>query len=167
MLKKSIRWEAIWDFRCIKTKTGELVWDDLGRKNSLAQEGGYLILDDVLRGDAGAAQFYVRLYNDTPVKTDTLSIIGGEPSTNGYAAQLLEKSAVGWPTLAIDGTDYQATSKEVTFSASGGSWGPVFYGVLATTSDNTGKLFAFVALSQNRTINNEESVLVTIKVKQS
>ena len=143
---------------------GNLLWEE-DVINGLADEGEQHILDVYLRAATGPVQFYVRLYNDTPVETDTLALLTGEPSTNGYAAQLVERSATGWPTLAMDAGDYQATSSVETFSASGGSWGPVTYVVLATTSDNTGKLISFAALSQSRTLNAGESLQVTYKVK--
>lgn len=156
-------WECIWEFQHYN-KNKKLIFEDV-IKNDLADEGAFLILDDVLRADAGATEFYVRLFNDTPVKTDGLSDLTGEPSTNGYAANLIEKNATGWPTLALDSGDYQAISSVETFSASGGSWGPVTYGVLATTSDNSGKLISFAALSQSRTLADGETLDVTLKIK--
>ena len=75
-------------------------------------------------------------------------------------------AGVGWPTLALDAGDYQATSKQLTFTASGGSIGPVTYAVIATTSDNTGQLLAYAALSQSRTLASGESLTVTYRLKQ-
>jgi hypothetical protein len=144
---------------------GNLLWSQDWTPNALADEGEANILDVYFRNQNAPAQFYLRLYNTTPTETSTLSSLTGEPSGNGYAAQLVERSTVGWPTLALDAGDYQLTSKEVTFSASGGSWGPVTYCVLATTSDNTGKLISFVALSQSRTLQAGESLKVTMKQK--
>jgi hypothetical protein len=144
---------------------GRLIWSQEWTPNALADEGEANILDVYFRNQNAPTQFYLRLYNSTPTETSTLSSLTGEPSGNGYAAQLVERSTVGWPTLALDAGDYQLTSKEVTFSASGGSWGPVTYCVLATTSDNTGKLISFVALSTSRTLQAGESLKVTMKQK--
>lgn len=159
--------ENVWDFRCINTKTGELVWEDLGRHNTLAHEGGENALDSWLRNQNHPPTFYIRLFNDTPVKSDSLSDLVNEASGNGYAPQEMPRTTSGWVTLALDGDDFQAVSSEETFVASGGSWGPVTYGVWATSSDNSGKLIAFVALSQTRTIQDGETLLVTIKTKLS
>ncbi len=152
------------DFRCYDAE-GNLKWEDVNRPNNLADEGEYHFLDVTLRNGTAATQFYLRLYNDTPTETDTLALLTGEPSTNGYAACLVERSNTGWPTLALDSGDYQATSSTETFSASGGSWGPVTYCVLATTSDTSGKLISYVALSQSRTLQSGESLQVTYKLK--
>ena len=152
------------DFRAYD-KDGNLLWSELNVPNDLADEGEYAFLDVYLRAGTAPTQFYIRLYNDTPVETDTLTLLTGEPTTNGYAAQLVERSATGWPTLALDTGDYQATSSQKTFSATGGSWGPVTYCVGATTSDNTGKLIAYAVLSQSRTLNDGEQLKVTYKMK--
>ncbi len=160
-----VHWDAIWEFKCFDKK-GKLLWKE-ERKNTLAQEGGQNALDSWLRNQNHPATFYIRLFNDTPVKTDALSDLVNEAAGNGYAAQEIPRSTGGWLTLALDSGDYQAVSSQETFSASGGSWGPVTYGVLATSSDNSGKHIAFVALSQTRTINDEESLKVTIKVKMA
>lgn len=144
---------------------GSVLWEEQIR-NAFADEGEQLILDVFLRGATAPTQFYLRLYNDTPVETDGLASLTGEPSGNGYAPALIERSATGWPTLALDSGDYQATSKAVTFTASGGSIGPVTYAVIATSSDNTLKLIAYAALSQSRTLADGESLTVTYRLKQ-
>jgi hypothetical protein len=142
-------------------------WDS---PNNLADEGEQAFLDIYLRGATAPTQFYVRLSDATNpcsiADTDTLTTASaGEPSSNGYAASLVERSATGWPTLALDSGDYMATSSVETFSASGGSWGPVNCAFLATTSDNTGKLISYAALSTARTLASGESLQVTYKVK--
>lgn len=162
----AIHWDAIWNFRCIKTATKKLVWGE-EVKNTLAHEGSEIVLDSFFRGQNHPPTFYIRLFNDTPVKADSISDLVNEASGNGYAAQEMPRSTSGWVTLVLDGDDFQTTSSQETFSASGGSWGPVTYGVLTTSSDSSGKLIAFTALSQSRTINDGETLLVTIKVKQS
>ena len=143
---------------------GNLIWtEDI--KNDIANEGQYMFLDVTLRNGTAPAGYYIRLYNTTPTKTSTLSGLTGEPSTNGYAAQAVARNSTGWPTLALDTGDYQGQTLTTTFNATGGSWGPVTYAVLATTSDNTGKLVSFAALSQSRTLASGESLQVTYKLK--
>lgn len=154
------------DFRCYDAR-GNLKWEELNRPNNLADEGEYMFLDVVLRNGTAPSNYYLRLFNDTPVETDTLGSLTGEPSGNGYTAQTVERnSTTGWPTLALDSGDHQATSSEETFTATGGSWGPVIYCVLATTTDSSGKLVSFVALSQSRTLASGETLKVTYKLKQ-
>jgi hypothetical protein len=168
-MKKKKGWIGKWDFRHLD-RDGNVIWEALDRENFLADEGEYAMLDVFLRAGTAPAGFYIRLFNDTPVETDALSDITGEPAgTYGYAAQAVARSAeaAGWPTLALDSGDHMATSKTVTFTAAGGSIGPVTYAVLATTSDNAGKHIASVALSTTRTLASGESLQVTMKVKLS
>jgi hypothetical protein len=144
---------------------GKTVIDEWDTQNALADEGESVFLDCTLRATTCPTTFYLRLYNDTPVETDTLATLTGEPSTNGYAVQEITRNSSGWPTLALDSGDYQATSSTETFSASGGSWGPVTYAVLATSSDTSGKLIAYTALSTSRTLATGESLQVTYRLK--
>lgn len=131
--------------------------------NDMLDEGEQEVLDVYLRGATPPASFALRLFNDTPVETDNLAALTGEPVGNGYVAQTIERSAVGWPTLGLDAGDYQATSKQVTFDASGGSWGPVTHIAMVTAE---GKLITAAALSQARTLADGESLTVTYRIKQ-
>lgn len=151
-------------FRCFD-KDGKLRWEELDRPNNLADEGEYMFLDVTLRAGTAPSNFYLRLFNDTPVDTDTLGSLTGEPSGNGYTAQTVERNTTGWPTLALDSGDYQATSSTEIFSATGAGWGPVIYCVLATSTDSSGKLVSYVALSQSRTLGAGETLQVTYKLK--
>ena len=154
---------GIWNF-AIKDVNGNIV-EEWEQRNSLADEGEENVLSTFFQSVSAPTAFYVRLFNDTPTDTDGLADLTGEPVGNGYAPIVIERSAVGWPTLALDAGDFKITSKKVTFSASGGSIGPVTYGVLATTSDNTGKLILYVALSATRTLQDGESLDVTVTGK--
>jgi hypothetical protein len=49
--------------------------------------------------------------------------------------------------------------------ASGGTIGPVTYAVLATSSDNAGKLIAFNALQTTRNLLAGDSLKVTLTLK--
>ena len=147
-----------------RAANGAVLWEG-DAVNTLADEGESLFLDCTLRATNCPTTFYMRLFNDTPVETDTLSTLTGEPSANGYTAQEVTRNSSGWPTLALDSGDYQATSSTETFSATGGSWGPVTYLVLATSSDSTGKVVSYAALSTSRTLAAGESLQVTYRLK--
>lgn len=157
------QWVGEWQFAHIGAN-GQIK-DEWSMFNALADEGEQNLLDQYFRNQNAPTSFYIRLFNDTPVETDTLSSLTGEPSTNGYAAQGIGRATSGFPTLALDSGDYRLTSSTETFSASGGSWGPVTYAVLATSTDNSGKLIAYVALSQSRTLADGESLQVTLYIK--
>ena len=144
---------------------GNVLWSETAT-NNLADGGENMFLDVALRAGTAPTNFYIALYNYTPVETDTLSTLTGEPSTNGYARSLVERSATSWPTLALDSGDYRATSSTETFTASGGSWGPVTYATLVTASSGTsGILVSYAALSTSRTLASGESLQITYRVK--
>jgi hypothetical protein len=89
------------------------------------------------------------------------------PATYGYAAQLVERSTVGFPTKELSEGDWRLTSKEVTFTASGGQIGSVNTAYLATTSNNNGILIAYLALSMARTVIDGDSMIVQLRIKLS
>jgi hypothetical protein len=149
-------------------RNNKVIWE-CKKKNSLANKGAEAMLELFYRNDTSYApgQFYVRLCNYIPQVTDILTSIQGEPSTNGYSAQLLPTSTVGFPTkdIASDG-NYRLTSATVTFTASGGNIGPIITAYLATSSDNSGKLIAFLPLALQRTIINGDSMTYSFQVEE-
>jgi len=157
-------YDSWWTIRHIRD--GKEIWG-MDKKNSLVDQGEESILESFFRGEAAytPAGFYVRLCNDTLVETDTLITIQNEMSGNGYSAQTLERSTVGFPTKELDATDYRIVSKELTFTAVAGNIGPVTTAYLATTSDNSGKLIAFVDLAMTRTILSGDSMVVQMRIK--
>ena len=157
-------WNGIWTIR--HYRKGKLIYEDIG-KNSLVQEGEEAMLETFFRdnSDYAPTEFYLRLCNSTPSITSVLVTIANEPSGNGYSAQLLERSTVGFPTKELNDGDYRLVSKEVTFSAVGGEIGPVTNAYLATTSDDSGKLIAFRALSLQRTVLDGDEMVVQMKIK--
>lgn len=164
MNKKHNFWKGIWSFS-ITDKNGSVV-DAWEKQNDLADEGEFTLLD-FMRGNS-PSNFYVRLYNDTPIETDSLSDLTGEASGNGYSAQALNLDETDFPTLVLDSDDYMITTKSLEFEAVGGpipASGSLTYAVLATSSDNTGKLIAYVALSLPRSLAVGEKLNITISIK--
>ncbi len=186
---ESTRMKIRWNLRQLD-RQGQIIWSQegeglplqpaslplaffgrfLGLSNTayaaVIDEGEQSMLDCYLRGQNCPTTFYIRLFNDTCAETKTLSTLSGEPTTNGYAAQQLTRDTTGWPTLALSSGDYMATSAQKTFTASGGSWGPVTSAVLATTTNNSGKAINCLALSQSRTLADAENLQATLTWKQ-
>jgi len=157
-------YEGTWEIKH-KDKAGKVLWEET-RRNALADEGEQSMLDSYFRGLNVPTAFYARLCNDTLLETDTLAAVQNEPAgTYGYAAQTVAKSAVGFPTLEMDAGDYRVVSAAITFTASGGTIGPVNTAYLATTSNNTGKLLAYVSLSTARTLLDGDQLQVTLRIK--
>lgn len=165
--KKKHNWyKSVWEF--VYRDAHGNVKERWETENALADEGEQSMLDTYFRGLNTPTQFFLRLTKDTPVETDTLSNITGLVSGNGYSAQLLQRSVTGFPGLSLNAGDYQVTTKTVTFTASGGSipiTGQAQYVFISTTSNNTGKHIAFVALSQGRKLAAGESLQITVKIK--
>ena len=133
-------------------------------KNSLADEGERNVLDSYLRNLSHPSQFFLRVFNDTPTETDSLRSLTGEPGfANGYAQQqvLRSSNAAGWPTLGTSGGNAQASSKQVTFDCTLAY--TVSYAVLATTSDNSGLLISYGALSTTQSLASGDQLRVTYK----
>lgn len=147
----NIKYNSIWTVQ--HSRDSKIIWEDSG-KNSLAEEGQEAILETFFRNGTSyiPTQFYIRLCNQTLLITSTLSSVATEPIGNGYSAYLIPRSIVGLPTKALVSGSWSLTSLQASWTAAGDQIGPVSTAYLATTSDNTGSLIAFRALSQTRTI---------------
>lgn len=146
----------------------ELVGDQPWTPNALADEGEADILNVYFLNTSAPTNFYVGLINDATIaETDTLATMVGEPSGNGYARQLIERSATGWPTgPALDAGDMQITSSTETITAAGGTIGPVDNAILTDVASGTaGDLIAYVALTASRTLQDGDSLDVSFDVK--
>lgn len=142
----------------------EAILDQLWTPNALADGGEQAILDVFFRAGA-APTFAFRLYNDTPIDTDTLSTLVGEVSGSGYGGISVARNTTDWPSLALDGGDYKVTSATKTFTATG-AWTAATQLVLASvTSGTAGTFYAWAPLSQSRTLGNGDSLDVTMGLK--
>lgn len=150
-MKKHNFYDGRWDV-IIKDKGGKILSEDLNIRNGLADEGEKLILDSFFRGQNTPAEFAVRLCNSTPTETSTLSSITDEILTGGWLAKQVERGPTGWPTIQQVGGDWQVISKDLTQLATGVDIGPFTCAYLATTTDNTGELIAFVILPGSRVV---------------
>lgn len=135
--------------------------------NALADEGEQDILGVYFRASTAPTTFYLGLLNSTPTDTTTLASMTGEPSGSGYARQQITRDNTGWPTLALDAGDYRAVASVETFTAAGGTIGPVTYAFLCTNAatGTSGKFLVYNALSSSRTLNDGDSLDVTMRVK--
>lgn len=159
--------DNIWTIK-ILDKDGKVLFEEAG-KNALADEGEDWVLRAAFRKDYSTDKLYVRLCNEVLSETTTLSQITTEPSGNGYASVELERSNIGFPTIEDVGGDMRLRSKTVTFTAAGGSIGPISTVYLATTphGDNTGKLICYKALQVTQTILNTNSGTAYFQLKLS
>lgn len=160
---------SIWNVRCFD-KQGNLKWEESGIHNLLHDEGEQWMLEVAFsEAQSVPVSFYIGLDNRASIAEGDVLPPANEPAGNGYARQAVNSDATDW-TVSLDAGDYQAKSKIVTFTASGGpipAAGSVANMFLGTTSDNTGRLLASVALSIARTIANGDSLDTDITIKLS
>jgi len=149
--------------------------DRLGRilaeevlENMLHDEGEQFLCQVAFSEEQSVpANYYVGLDNrGSLAEADNLAALSGEPSGNGYSRQAVASDNTDF-TVSQESGDYQALTKTVTFTASGGSIGPVTKMFLATSSDGSGKLIASVALSQSRTLADGESLECSMYIRFS
>jgi len=120
---------------------------------------------------AVGANYYIGLdARTTLAEADDLAALVSEPSAGGYARQAVASDATDFTVTQVGG-DWQAKTKTVTFTASGGNFGTLKNAFL-TDKDvaTTGKfLIASVALSADRTINDGDSLDVdlTFPIKEA
>lgn len=132
--------------------------------NNLADEGEQDILDVYFDDQAVRASLFLRLYNDTPVETDTLATLVNETSGTGYGAITVTRGT-DWTNPTLDAGDMQTSMSQKTFTATG-TWTDATHMVLATVGTGTaGLLIAYVALSATRTLTNGDSLNVDLDVK--
>lgn len=162
---------TLWDFSQ-KTKGG--LWVGYGKRihNIWHDDGEEWLAKAVFSRNDGVAlfnQIYIGLDNRTsPGETNNLGNLSGEPTSNGYSRQAVD-TTTGTPndwTASLTGGDWQAASAQQTFSASGGSWGPVQQAWLTDKNTATsGKyLICTAALSTSRTLNDGDSLKVTYTI---
>ena len=157
-----------WDIK--HYRNGKLIWEVIEKPNRLVDTGELAVVDTFYRNKAsnyfGMTDFWIGLYNGTLSEESVLSTVPGEPVGNGYARQQVERSEIGWPTMAQDENgDWQVTSKTLTLAADGGSIGPINGAFLCTSSDNSGVLIAGVSIGLSRTILAGDFVTFNIKAR--
>lgn len=159
--------ENLWDIQHIRD--GKVIWEVKGKPNILCDEGEKALADTFFRSNAatyfGVTNFYVGLYNGVVAETSILATIPNEPSGNGYARQVCERSEVGFPTLESDEGDWRVISKEITITASGGAIGPVNGAFLGTSLNDAGSLIGAIAMGAEQTIIENDSLIFQMRIK--
>ena len=146
------------------SKDGEILWEAKDLFNTLHVVGEEYILKAVFTGGVTntyiPASYYFGLDNRAtiaPADTMTTVSLNGEPSTSGYARASI--SSTGQFAVSISGSGNNvATSPVVSFTASGGSFGPVRNMFLTDQTDNSGYLIASVPLTSQLTVSAGETI---------
>ena len=164
------------------SKEGELLWRADNMPNIWCDEGELVMLTSLFAGSyanygttpLGKWNLYVGLGTQAPAEGNTLAQVTGEQSpAYGYARQPLvvyDDGTAGkdW-VITQPAAAYQAASKTITFTASGGAWSAVTCCFLcthptATTSGQYTRLLCEIALSTSRTLQNGDSLQVSLVI---
>jgi len=140
-------------------RDSKVIWNQKDIYNQIHSKGEELLLNCCFNNDGSypPAEYYFGLDNrPTIARGDLLSNLLDEPIGGGYIRQSRSSSS-GFTVELVNGT-YRASSAIITFSASGGSWGPVKNIFLTTTSGSSGVLVSSSALSQQVSLTNGDSV---------
>lgn len=146
--------------------------------NALYDQGEQDILEYFFRAGTAPTTLQLGLLKNTYsiLETDTMTQVGGGELTNasdgGYSArQALTRDATGWPTSALQSGDWQLTSAQVTWTATG-AWsdtaGFMFLSHDSTTTpaNTTGRIVSVAALSPTRQLQAvNDNVKVTYNLK--
>jgi hypothetical protein len=140
-------------------RNGEVIWEQKNLLNTLHVGGELFVLTCCFdnNGSLPPANYYFGLDNRATITIDDLMTdLSNEPVGNGYLRAAVASN--GQFTVDLLSGVYRATSQIVTFSASGGSWGPVSNLFLTTRSDNDGILIASSPLSNTITLNSGDAI---------
>jgi hypothetical protein len=156
--------ELAWGLILGSAEHRELRRSQLWTPNALADEGEKSILDVYFDDVAVLATTNMRLYNDTPIETDTLATLVSEVTGTGYGAITVTRGT-DWSDPALDAGDMQTVTPTKTFTATG-TWTAATALVLATVATGTAGLhLLWVMLSATRTLVNGDTLNTTLAVK--
>lgn len=166
--RKATRWRGWFDVEWV---LGGKVHRDGPAFNQLYDLGEQRVLEGFFRGGTIPTVFRIGLLKTSYVlaETDTMTDVATDELTNaadgGYSArQTVENDAVGWPTSALDGGNWQLISKQVLWTATG-AWadtaGFIFLMAdgLDTPEDTTGDIIAVAPLAPTRQLRAPNDVL--------
>lgn len=137
---------------------------------SLLYDSDYSNSKHVLDGDDNPTRpdnYYLGLDNRSTVSSsDTMiSLSSLEPTSNGYARQIIS-STTGF-TIELDVTKYRVRTNVISFTASGGSFGPIRNVFLSNKIGNDGFLMNTVSLGTQRTVASGETLTFELSLSLS
>lgn len=141
---------------------GKIKWGTKNLHNIVHDEGEIFLLSAAFATNAigygvPPTTLYLGLDNRSGLaETNTLASLIGEPIDNGYTRVGLRTDGTGASGqdfyITQPAAYYQAQSKIAHFECNTNDWATVSKLFLATSSDNSGKLIASIALTAPRTL---------------
>jgi len=151
------------------SENGKVLWQSSGLLNVIHVDGEEFMLSALFNGGNNPNTvipdfYYFGLDDRTTVNTsDTMASLTGEPTLFGYQRQSVD-STTGFTIVEVSPNVLRALSTILSFSASGGTWGPIDNLFLTSKPDNTGFLIATVALGASITVTNGQSVTMRMSM---
>lgn len=150
------------------SKDKNVLWREENLLNTFHNDGEEYILKAIFTGQEDIpSNYYFGLDKRTTLaESDNLASLLDEPENgfNGYARQTVSSS----DQFVVDTTNshFYVRSPIITFSAVGGSWGPVRNLFLSTTRQNDydGYLISSIVLSQTITLSAGETISVRMGI---
>ena len=152
-----------------RSVSGDIIWEEHILANIWHDEGEeYLVKVAFSEELAVPANHYIGLDDRVALaEDDTLASLTDEPVGNGYSRQAVATDNTDYTCSQVGG-NWQAKTKTVTFTASGGSIGPVQNCFLTDQAAGAvGDLYCSLALSQSRTLADGESLDVDMTISIS
>ena len=145
-------------------KNGNLLYNSGWLPNQVSDDGFELIYDVFFRGATAPTGFSIGLAKVPISQDDSLDDVT-EITGTSYSRQTVERSAVGFPTLALDSGDMQIVSKEVVFENTGETAWDGATDAFLVADLATDVLVCWRALSSTRTLQPGDKLNVTMKIK--
>ncbi len=148
-------------------ENNKIIFEKRNLKNLMHLQGEEYFLNVLFSGSSIPTYYYFGLDNRENLDVlDTLDDLYQEPSRYGYSRQSVDSSS-GW-TFSTSGSIYRAVSPIITFTASGGSIGPI-QNVFLTTQDSgestvDGYLISSIYLESSITILDGNSISLRASV---
>lgn len=138
-------------------RQGKIIWEAKDLYNLLHTEAEEFFLNCLFASEEVPADYYLGLDDrEELAAADTMDDILDEPTTNGYLRQTVNTTN-GW-TVTLHNGVYRALSQIVSFTAAGGSWGPVKNLFMTTASDDSGVLISSVPLSSEASLTDGDAI---------
>jgi hypothetical protein len=156
-------WHGLMEILSVEhIRDGKVLYREENIKNTLHFLGEAFLLQALFMGGYSPSiyipdQYYLGLdARGTIAVADTMASVFNEPFVNGYTRQPVS-STNGFSLDVVSGV-HRATSQIVSFSAAGGSWGPVSNIFLSDKPNNTGVLISSAQLTSPVTVLSGDSV---------
>lgn len=140
---------------------GNLLWEDR-RENLTTNEGLNEILDKFWKGSTYTAAFYVGITGNSPTFAagDTMASHAGWTEVTAYDEATREALTLG--SVSGQSVSNSAFKAQFTISANGTAIGGAFITTNSTKGGSTGILMGGAALSANRTLNDNDTLDITV-----